>query len=188
MISDCLLKSFLDWNIDRKICTITLDNCSVNNGVIELIVEQLGSGALMSGGAYLHMRCAAHIINLIVQDGLSMIAGSIEKVRESVLYWTYSPKREERFEETARQLKVSTSKKLCMDVKTRWNSTYLMLQSAIPYKDVFQRMKQREFKYKSVPSEEDWAFARIVCDKLKIFYDTTELFSGVSHCLYIITF
>ncbi|CAL1359045.1 unnamed protein product [Linum trigynum] len=35
--------------------------------------------------------------------------------------------------------------------------------------------------YKTLPSESDWEFARKVCDKLELFYDVTELFSGAKY-------
>ena len=37
-------------------------------------------------GEYLHMRCAAHIINLIVGDGLKEIDISIQRVRAAVKF------------------------------------------------------------------------------------------------------
>ena len=54
----------------------------------------------------LHMRCAAHILNLIFQDGLPLIGDGIERIRDNVIYWTGSPKRRQQFEENARQLHV----------------------------------------------------------------------------------
>ncbi|KAK9045232.1 hypothetical protein V6N11_059119 [Hibiscus sabdariffa] len=41
VITECLMKCFLDWNIDRKLTAITVDNCSVNDGVVELLVDRL---------------------------------------------------------------------------------------------------------------------------------------------------
>ena len=70
------------------------------------------------------MRCCALILNLIVKDGLDAIGDGIEKVRNSVNYWTSSPKRIELFEDTTnRQLKLNCSKSLVFDCKIRWNST-----------------------------------------------------------------
>ncbi|KAL4297663.1 hypothetical protein GQ457_12G003440 [Hibiscus cannabinus] len=43
VIATCLMKCFLDWNIDRKLTAITVDNCSVNDGVVELLVDRLAN-------------------------------------------------------------------------------------------------------------------------------------------------
>ena len=63
----------------------------------------------------LHMRCATHILNLIVQDGLSLIGDGIERIRDSVIYWIGSPKRRQKFDENAHQLHVQCTKELALD-------------------------------------------------------------------------
>lgn len=133
MLSDVLLSSLMDWNIDRKISTITLDNCSTNDGMINCLLEKLNVSDLLIDGLVLQMRCAAHILNLIVNDGLEIISGGIERIRDSMVYWPASAARIENFEEAARQLCISSTKKLCLDCKTHWNSTFLMLQIAAIY-------------------------------------------------------
>lgn len=74
--------------------------------------------------------------------------------------------------------KNTCKKKLSLDCVTRWNSTYLMLETAICYKDVFGRLDKREEQFKSNPSESEWSFAIQVCEKLKVFYELTTIFSG----------
>ncbi|KAK9987022.1 hypothetical protein SO802_031973 [Lithocarpus litseifolius] len=66
----------LEWNIDRKLSTITVDNCSTNDAMIRLLLNKLDTSSLMLNGSTLYMRYAAHILNLIVQDGMaeSMLA------------------------------------------------------------------------------------------------------------------
>ena len=56
-----------------------------------------------------------------------------------------------------------------------------MLLVALQYKDVFERLSQRESQYKSLPSEYDWEMASHICQRLKIFYDMTLLFSSTSY-------
>ncbi|KAJ0564427.1 putative HAT dimerization domain, ribonuclease H-like superfamily, hAT-like transposase, RNase-H [Helianthus annuus] len=56
-----------------------------------------------------------------------------------------------------------------------------MLNIAIIYKDVFKRLKQRDTQYNSLPSERDWELASNICQKLKVFYEVTELFSGTKY-------
>ena len=71
----------------------------------------------------------------------------VSSARDSVAFFTTTPKRVEKFEETARQLKVPSTKKLTLDCNTMWNSTCLMLTTALLYKDVFARLNQRESIY-----------------------------------------
>nr|CAN83599.1 hypothetical protein VITISV_015691 [Vitis vinifera] len=138
----------LQHHIVRKVSTVTVDNCST------------------------------HVLNLIVKESLDVIEVEIEKIHESVAYWSATPSRMEKFEDAAHQLRIPCNKKLSLDCKTRWNSTYLMLSIAITYKDVFPRLKQREKYYMVVPSEEEWNMAKEICGRLKLFYNITELFLG----------
>ena len=146
--------------MDRKISAITVDNCSSNDGKV------------------FHMRCATHILNLVVKEGLDVIRGEIEKIRDSVAFWSATPSRVEKFEDATRQLWIPCNKKLCLDYRTQWNSTYLMLSIAIAYKDVFPHLKQLEKLYTIVPLEEEWNLAKEIFGRLKLFYNITKLFSG----------
>ena len=60
-----LVDCFLEWNIDRKLSTITVDNCSTNDVMIRLLLNKLDTNSLMLGDSMLHMRCTVHILNLI---------------------------------------------------------------------------------------------------------------------------
>ncbi|XP_057717666.1 zinc finger BED domain-containing protein RICESLEEPER 2-like [Arachis stenosperma] len=164
-----------EWNVDRKLSTVTLDNCSTNDAMIDELLGRLDSSFLMLGGKLLHMRCCAHILNLIVKDGLSIVKESIEKIRSSVLYWTATPKRNETFASWCAKTAIPFTKKLVLDCPTRWNSTYLMLDTALLYRAVFPRLRQKEPQYKTVPSNEEWELAKEICDRLKLFYDVTQL-------------
>ncbi|CAN0880599.1 Putative AC transposase [Linum grandiflorum] len=98
-LSQCLR----DWSIDTKLSTITLDNCTTNDAMINLVRESLLPSNLIQDGALLHMRCSAHILNLIVRDGLEVVNDGIEKIRESVVFWTCTPRRVEYFHDNAKQ-------------------------------------------------------------------------------------
>ncbi|CAN1156478.1 Zinc finger BED domain-containing protein RICESLEEPER 2 [Linum perenne] len=130
-----LFDTITEWNIDSKLSKVTLDNCSTNDAMIRSLRRELQEESLILEGSLLHMRCAAHILNLIVQDGLSIIESCVENVRESVVYWIASPKRRQKFAEVVKQLHILHSKELVLDCKTRWNSTCLMLSTALLYKD-----------------------------------------------------
>ncbi len=121
--------------------------------MISIVLEKLYD--LLCNEAILHMRCCDHILNLVMKDRLSTIEHSIARIRDSVAFWSATPQRVENFEEVAKQLKLSNGKKLSLDCKTHWNSTYLMLQIALQYKDVFLRLRIREKQYTNVPTELD---------------------------------
>lgn len=181
VIGDELYDSLVDWNIDEKVSTITLDNCSSNDAAIPYLVRKIGKTKLMADGKFLHMRCCAHILNLIVKDGLEKLKDAIENFRDSVAYWTATPKRLEKFEEIAKYVNVKTEKKIALDCKTRWNSTYIMLSTALPYKAIFMRASRVDRQYTCCPTESEFQFAADVVERLKIFNDISVLFSGTDY-------
>ena len=181
MLTEVLIDAMLGWNVDSRLSAITMDNCSTNDSMIGKIKAKLSVDCLLNDMSLLHMRCAAHILNLIVRIGLDVIKHDIDNVRDSVVFWTASQKRIERFEDVCRQMKVPCTRRLGLDCPTRWNSTYLMLKNALAYKIVFPRLKLFESHYVLVPSEAEWETAKDVCDRLELFYNVTELFSGTRY-------
>ncbi|XP_042973044.1 zinc finger BED domain-containing protein RICESLEEPER 2-like [Carya illinoinensis] len=74
-----------EWGIQHKIFALTLDNASSNDVSVELLRTQLNiKKALVCDCEFFHLRCCAHILNLVVQDGLKEIDHAIQKVRESI--------------------------------------------------------------------------------------------------------
>ncbi|CAN1753185.1 Putative AC transposase [Linum perenne] len=145
---DCLM----EWNVDTKVSTITLDNCSTNDKMLENVKKKLALPLLIKDEALLHMRCSAHILNLVVKDGLDIVKDGIEKICESVSYWMATPKRLGFFQETDKQLKLRHDIRLVLDCPTCWNSIYAMLTSAMPFRDVFNRLKLRDAQFNCLPS------------------------------------
>ena len=81
-----------------KVLTITVDNATSNDLCIQFLKKRLQSwGTLMLKGEYLHMRCCAHILSLIVKEGLKDLDDSIFRIRAAVRYVRSSPSRLARF-------------------------------------------------------------------------------------------
>ena len=88
------------------------------------------------------MRCSAHILNLIIHEGLVDMDETIVKVRKSVQYVISPPQRQSTFKLCVEKEKVDFKNKLCLDVPTRWNYAYIMLEKAEKYQKGFERLEE----------------------------------------------
>ena len=79
------------------------------------------------------MRYCAHIINLIVKKELSEIKDSMSRIHDAIKYVRSSPQREQRFKGSVEKERIECNNSLCLDVATRWNFTYLVLNVAIKF-------------------------------------------------------
>nr|GMC63164.1 zinc finger BED domain-containing protein RICESLEEPER 2-like [Ipomoea batatas] len=180
-IIDGVMKSTKDWGIEHKIFTISVDNASNNDVAVRIAKETFSrSHKLPLGGKLFHVRCTAHILNLVVQDGLSTIKNVVDDVRNSVRFINQSESRLLKFSEIVHHLGIPV-KKLILDCVTRWNSTYEMLVVAIKVKDAFPIFAQREPSYKCCPSLEDWRKIEHVLSILEVFYEATQVISGTNY-------
>ncbi|WRX28662.1 HAT [Theobroma cacao] len=103
------------------------------------------------------------------------------KIRESVKYVKASDGRMKKFQECVQHVGIDVGVGLHLDVSTRWNSTYLMLESAIKYQKAFASLQFVDRTYKYNPSDEEWGRAMIICEFLEPFYETTNLIFGSSY-------
>ncbi|XP_026412885.1 zinc finger BED domain-containing protein RICESLEEPER 2-like [Papaver somniferum] len=134
---------------------------------------------LFNKGKYFHVRCCAHILALIVKDGLVMIDPVVLKLRKSLKSLKKSQVRKQKFLDIVDNLGMSAVRRgVRQDVKTRWNSTYLMLDSCLVYRSVFAHLKEVDSDYEDCPTDEEYDQIEVVTNFLKTFYDLTTLFSG----------
>ncbi|KAF7820822.1 zinc finger BED domain-containing protein RICESLEEPER 2-like [Senna tora] len=172
-----------EWGIDRKVFSLTLDNASANDNMQDILKEQLClQNSLLCNGDFFHVRCCAHILNLIVQEGLKVTSGALFKIRESIKYVKASEGRMINFRECVKQVgNIDTKTGLRMDVPTRWNSTFFTLECAIKYRRAFTRLSLFDRHFKNCPTNEDWERGELMCEFLRPFYVITNLFSGKSY-------
>jgi len=97
-------------------------------------------GGLVMDGQFFHMRCCAHIPNLVVSDGLKELHNLITSIRNAVRFARSSPQRLAKFRECIEFSKIECKKLLCLNVPTRWNSTYMMLDAAIKFQVAFEKL------------------------------------------------
>ncbi|CAN6215278.1 unnamed protein product [Urochloa humidicola] len=176
---NAFLKTLQDWNIESKVFAITLDNAQVNDNFVATLQENLvDKGQLLRKGKLFHCHCAAHVFNLIVQEGFKAVSTATKNIRDSVKYVKSSQARKQRFEEMAEQVGLPNEKRPPLDVVTRWNSTYLMLETALKYRRAYAALRQNDPQYTHEPSTRDWKVAKKLYTMLEPFYEATKLVSG----------
>lgn len=101
----------------------------------------------------------------------------------AVRYVKSPPSRLSKFKECLEQLKLPTNCGICLDVKTIWNYTYLMFESAIKVRKAFYflELKDRAYKHEmtdSLPSHVDWSYTEGLVPFLQSLYETIVKISG----------
>ncbi|XP_059462001.1 zinc finger BED domain-containing protein RICESLEEPER 2-like [Corylus avellana] len=165
-IGKMLESTLREWGIGG-VYTITVDNASANKLGIEYLKKRLkDKNYTVLGAEFLHMRCAAHILNLVVQEGLDELDDCIDNIRNAIKYVRSSPSRMAKFKDCIQRENITCTKTVCLDVKTRWNSTYLMLCTAEKYEKAFELLGEEDHQF-VVPSMIDWENARAFVKFLK---------------------
>ena len=136
-----------EWNIEG-IFTLTVDNVSSNDVAISYLKEATNMWKrTVLGNEFVHVRCCAHILNLIVTNGLKHYNKSIDRMRHAVRYVKVSPNRLQTFKRCVEKVKIELKAILCLDVTTRWNFTYKMLENAEKFEHAFKRMEYEDLDY-----------------------------------------
>ena len=162
---------------------MTVDNATTNDVVATKLMDILNhQKKLLVGGKLFHVRCCTHILNLLVQDGLSKIKDIIHNMRESVKHVNASPGRLHTFSELSKQMTLS-KKHLILDVSTHWNATYAMLSTALEFEEVFVNYADRESTYKTLPTSDDWNRVEVICSFLGLSSEVTKIISGSNNSI-----
>ncbi|KAL4282107.1 hypothetical protein GQ457_03G007700 [Hibiscus cannabinus] len=187
LIGRAIEKCLLEWGL-KRIMTITVDNASSNDLAIKYLKQilNLWDGSVLNA-EFLHMRCAAHILNLVVKDGLKDVDISVVRVRAAVKYVRSSPARLQKFKACVEEEKINSKSLVCLDIETRWNSTFSMLKSALVFRKAFKNLKTKYLPYTKelrkiggAPDDEDRDKIASFLPFLQMFYEATLSFSGSS--------
>lgn len=187
LLAQEFVKGVTDWNLEKRLFSLTLDNAAANNKCVRAVVKELNNLAkirksppLICGGVFFHVRCLCHILNLVAQDGLSVISKSVKNIRAIIVIVKNSTVQWEEFQKCAEFFDLDNKSGLPLDVATRWNSTYDMLSHALYYRSAFERLVYlHKDKYgHCTPTSDEWDMAESFCKCLKTFSEATVLFSG----------
>ncbi|KAK0572818.1 hypothetical protein LWI29_037735 [Acer saccharum] len=171
-IGKCIENVLIEWGID-KVFTITVDNATANTTAIGYVIRKLNS-------------C----------DELKDLHDSIAAIRNAVKFVKSSPSRLDKFKKAVAHEKIGTKVLVVLDVPTRWNSTYLMLESAVKLRKTFQRMGEEDIQYVNYfkgdeneqkrigpPTLDDWDNAKFQFDSIYGVEESQSMISKVKGVL-----
>ncbi|XP_028086224.1 zinc finger BED domain-containing protein RICESLEEPER 1-like [Camellia sinensis] len=175
MLSEVIMASLIDWDIDRKLFSMTFDSSSTNDNIVCRIRDRLSHNRfLLCNGQLFDVCCAPNIIKLMVQDALEALSKVTHKIRDSFRYVRSSQATQEKFNGMVHLVSIDSQKCLCVDNSTRWKSTYFMLEAALVYKDAFSVLQEHDPIYTMYPSDIEWSRASAITGYLKLFVELIE--------------
>lgn len=110
------------FGITQKILCCTHDNARNQIKAMQILKPSLSA-------LFFDRRCAAHILDLVVKDGLAPINAEVEKIRDFVIALKRSTKMKQDFKDISSAVNPNC-RNIPADVSTRWNSVFLMLDVA----------------------------------------------------------
>jgi hypothetical protein len=149
----------------------------------ELLKTQLGlQNGLLCNGEFFHGHCYARVLKLIVEEGLKLVSDAVSKIRQSILFVRDSKSRRQKFKECVEKVGgVDSSVRLHLDMSMTVNSTYLMLESALKYRCVFESLQLYDDNYELCPSVEEWKRVEKICAFLFPLRETANMINGTAH-------
>ncbi|KAJ6826194.1 zinc finger BED domain-containing protein RICESLEEPER 2-like [Iris pallida] len=177
-ISKTIVEKLNEWNISRKLFSITLDNLNDHDVVTsELLKFVQPLGSLPLNGDLFHVQGAAYVLNLIAQDFMMLARDIISRVRDSVQHVRSSLDTLNEFQKHVERVG-APQRELVLDVSNDLSSTYLMLETAYEFQGAFTCFAEDDDGYVNSLSPEDWTSVRAVTDCLYAFYQAIAKFSG----------
>lgn len=151
----------------KNICSMTSDHASNNYTCCEALKKSYKD--------ITHIGCFAHMLNIIIQTGLLKNDRTISKIRDSINSINRSDSLLKNLYDIA-QSKNEQYYALIMDICTRWNSTYLMLESYIKNELILKSLSAT-----NILVSNEWDEIKLITKLIKPFYDITNLVSGTTY-------
>eukprot|EP00258_Populus_trichocarpa_P015711 XP_006372791.2 zinc finger BED domain-containing protein DAYSLEEPER isoform X1 [Populus trichocarpa] len=160
----------VEWNIIKKVHFMFAEIAPPNSQMTREFRSKLVSQFPHMNGDLLCFSCYAQTLELLARDGFYEIKDVLNKIRGCIEYVNATPINQDKFREASNNVKLQDMKAASHDDPTRWDTTFVMLLSALELKEAFTQLEQVDFDFKVNPSAEEWKMAMIVCGCLKVIH------------------
>ncbi len=162
-LEEMIFKLVEKLEITNKIIGFTGDNATNNQTCLRYLQKSINPNLI-----YVH--CAAHVLNLVVKKGQKKYISQIKKARQFCSKIRNSPL----FLEDLKRIFAILNRPFLqpiLDIETRWNSTYLMLERLVEIQNVTDGLVQSHPELKEIYLESsDWEIIKDTIQLLKPFY------------------
>ncbi|KAL4500702.1 hypothetical protein ABPG72_019936 [Tetrahymena utriculariae] len=182
-------KVLQDYEIQKKIISITSDSgpnvLKAVSSLIDNLKQEYGIQSIFQ------LRCAAHALNIVVNNGINqfgnLFQNTISEIRTFFVKLRKSSQKLQYFM-SQQQIIQETQLKPILDIKTRWNSTYLMIERALKLEKTIKFVISTNDDYKDITiNNQTWKILTILSELLNPFYQATLMMSEqknpVSHSI-----
>ncbi|KAL1180967.1 hypothetical protein V6Z11_A02G014700 [Gossypium hirsutum] len=160
-----IIRSFvLDWNISKKVCSITVDNSFLNDGMVHQIKEICVSeqGSLSSAHWFISFT--------LLEDGFREMDSILSKLWKSIEYVTETTHGKLNFQEAVNQVKLQGGKSWD-ELSFKLESDSDILDNALRSREIFCKLEQIDDNFMLNLSMEEWEKAVTLQSCFKCFDD-----------------
>jgi hypothetical protein len=186
--SDLIISILKEFNLHTRVRAITSDSGGEMVPAMKLVQSYLNRdlSASICYNVDFHMRCVCHVINRAVVDATALIKREVGMLRDLLKMIRGSGIMRQKYSDLSVLLGRATKQVVPnLDVETRWNSMFLMVDDCFKNKDILESVcNQEEFIDKLGPlklSEMDWRVLKSSKDFLESAYLCTKAASGQTY-------
>ncbi|XP_040943890.1 uncharacterized protein [Gossypium hirsutum] len=160
-----IIRSFVsEWNISKKVCSITVDNSFLNDGM----VHQIRENCVSEQGSFSSARW--FISFTLLEDGFREMDSILSKLWKSIEYVTETTHGKLNFQEAVNQVKLQGGKSW-HELSFKLESDSDILDSALRSREIFCKLEKIDDNFMLNLSKEEWEKAVTLQSCFKCFDD-----------------